>query len=231
MTTIKKLQAEWEDIEHHHSYINELFCELVNADPILKIHRDYIEQKAYGFGERSFWYLWKLILDEIPKGFSFLEIGVYRGSTISLIKLLRPDATVYGVTPLTSEGGYQDCDYAKDIADLHQYFNLDQPNIIKGLSNEPWAIQAVRDLGMRDVIYVDGAHDTETVLQDLANYASLVKIGGYLVMDDCNSEMHMPHGYFQGHQSVTDAKLKWLETQTDFEFVFSVVHISVFRKL
>jgi len=53
-----------------------------------------------------------------------------------------------------------------------------------------------------------------------------------LVVDDCNNDLNFPpQGFFTGIQTVTDAKLKWLETQTDFEFTASCVHISIFRRI
>jgi len=227
--TIPELKSQFQDTEEYHKHINDLFCQLVDNDNTLKQHRDFVEN-GYGFGERAFWWLWKLICDEQKQGFSFLELGVYKSATLSLIKLLRPDATVHGVSPLSSEGGYPDCNYWQCIQDLHGHFNLDMPAIIKGLSNENWIVERVKEMGKWDVIYVDGSHKYSDVLFDLSTYAPLVKSGGYLVMDDANVDLNLWWGAFRGHQEVTDAKLKWLETQTDFEFVCSVVHISVFKK-
>lgn len=224
--TLQELKYNYQDSEAFHQTINEYFSEMVMGD--LDAHRTFVEH-GYGFGERAFWWLWKLICDEHPLGFSFLEIGVYKGATLSLIKLLRPDATVHGVSPLTSEGGYTDSDYRKDVNDIHEHFGLDKPNIIQGLSTEKWVIDAVNDLGKWDIIYVDGGHDYETVLSDLKNYSPMVKVGGYLVMDDANCDRNLPWGYFRGHQSVTDAKLAF--DWSNFEFVASVVHISVWRRI
>lgn len=210
MTELYLLKQEWEDTEGYHSDINYLFTNIVNNNPILKEHRDFVE-KGYGFGERSFWCMWKLLCDEMPEGFSFLEIGCYKGATLSLIKLLRPDATVHGVSPLSTEGNYPESDYKADINYIHEHFGLDKPNIFQGLSTEKWVIYAVNDLGTWDIIYIDGGHDYNTVTSDLTNYSPLVKVGGYLVMDDANCELNMPPGYFRGHQSVTDAKLDWLK--------------------
>ena len=53
-----------------HQRINETFIELVNADPELKAFRDFVEGnndtpvKIFGFGERSFLWMWKLLVDE-----------------------------------------------------------------------------------------------------------------------------------------------------------------------
>jgi hypothetical protein len=224
------LKSHWLDTKESHAHINDLFCQLVDADHNLKTHREFVAN-GYGFGEKSFWWLWKLICDEQEKGFSFLEIGVYKSGTLSLIKLLRPDATVHGVTPLSSEGGYQEHDYWQCIQDLHEYFGLNPPGIIKGLSNEPWVIQAVKDLGKWDVLYVDGDHSFDGCLNDLKNYAPLIKKGGYLLVDDAGHYMNMPHGYFRGHKEVSDALLAYLTTNLDqWEFIANVVHLMCFKR-
>lgn len=228
--TLTDLHTQWQDTPDYHSHVHELFSDLVNQDWKLCDHRDFVE-KGYGFGERSFWWLWKLLCDEQESGFSFLEIGVYKGATLSLVKLLRPDATVHGVTPLSPEGGYGESDYMNDIKTLHEYFGQDIPAIIHGSSHEKWVIQTVRDMGKWDIVYIDGDHSYEGCLADLTDYSPSVRVGGYLVMDDSNTNLDMPWGYFRGHKEVTEAKLTWLKTQTDFEFVCNVVHISVFRRV
>lgn len=221
----------WNDTEFFHKNTNEYFEKCVNESDTLKNHRNFVEKNGYGFGEKSFHYLWKLICEYQNLYFSFLEIGCYKGQILSLIKLLRPDATVHGVSPLSTEGNYPESDYKADVNYIHDHFGLDRPNIFQGLSTEKWVIDAVKDLGSWDIIYIDGGHDYNTVTSDLEIYSPLVKVGGYMVMDDANCELNMPPGYFRGHQSVTDAKLDWLKTQTDFEFMFSVVHISIFRRI
>ena len=42
----------------------------------------------------------------------------------------------------------------------------------------------------------------------------------------------MPFGFFQGIQPVTDAVLEWEQTNIgkDFEFVFNVVHLKVYKR-
>jgi len=80
-----------------------------------------------------------------------------------------------------------------------------------------------------DVVYIDGDHSTEGALNDLNNYSPMVKVGSYLVIDDCCCDLHMPFGYFQGIQSVQDAFDQW--DKTGFEFVFNVVHLRVLRRV
>ena len=53
----------------------------------LRAHRAYFETGKRGFGEPAFHVLWYLLFREFPPE-SFLEIGVYRGQTLSLAALL-----------------------------------------------------------------------------------------------------------------------------------------------
>ena len=224
------LSAKWQDTEAYHKEIHDTFCDNVNKVMPLRAHRDYVESKTWGFGERSFWWLWKIICDELPKNPYLLEIGVFRGATLSVWRMLSKDAFIAGITPLNSNGGYWESNYDADIKTIHDDFGLHQPVIIQAYSNENIATEWAKDKEW-DLIYLDGSHEYEDILFDLNTYSEMIKVGGYLVIDDCNSEMSMPHGYFQGHQQVTDAKLKWLSTGPPFEFICSVKHISLFKRV
>lgn len=232
--SLKDVQDIWKNQLEIHQAINEDFAEKVNATPELKEHRDWVEQNIFGFGERSFHWLHKLIVDEMPNTFSFLEVGVFRGQVLSLYKLLADTqgkkVTRYGVTPLDGSDGHWDSDYAKDIKTIHEQFKL-KPDykIIHGLSTDPEIIREVEGLHI-DVVYIDGGHTFEVVKSDLKHYPQLVKPGGYLIIDDCCNNMAMPFGYFTGIESVTRAVNEWEATQKEFEFLFNLVHIKVYRR-
>jgi|GEM_PF-3601067 len=222
---------DWRDEPDYHKNIHELFIERVNTNEILKAHRDYVEQNIWGFGERSFWWLWKLICEELPESPTMLEVGIFRGATISLWKLLRPDAKCFGVSPLDSTDGHWESDYEADVRKIHDDFELNQPIIFKGLSGDKEIVWAAQERNY-DLIYLDGGHTYEVIANDFLNYAPLVKQGGYLVIDDCNNEMSMPFGFFQGIDDVTNAKIKYMgSTDEGWEFIFSVVHISVYKRV
>src|SRR5688572_12504381 len=75
--------------------------------PSIKAHRRYFQRKRRGFGEDAFHTMWFLLLQEFrPR--NFLEIGVYRGQTLSLIALLARHfgfvCEVHGISPFSSAG-------------------------------------------------------------------------------------------------------------------------------
>jgi hypothetical protein len=209
----------------NHLELHNYYCQKTNEVPELKALRDFVEQKAFGFGERSFYWMWKLIVDELPDHFSLLEIGVFRGQTLALVQMLAQLAgktcSVYGVTPLDTTDGHWESDYKSDIHFLHNYFALNQPTIIEGLSTEPEIIEAVKVLKSFDVVYIDGGHTYDVAKSDIINYAPLAK--QYLVIDDCCNDLDIPFGMFPGIQSVTDAVIDTIETPHSY----SVVHNKV----
>lgn len=228
--TLHDLKSEWQDNEAFHKTVHEYFVDQVNATPALDTHRTYVETRIFGMGERSFWWLWKLILEELPEQPKLLEIGVFKSATLSLWKLLREDAQVFGVTPLDGRGtGWTEDDYWAHIQKIHTDFDLEFPTLFIGGSEEKEMVNAAYDESPYDVVYVDGDHSESGALLDLQNYAPMVKLGGWLVIDDCCCDMNMEFGYFQGIQSVQDAFDKW--DKTGFEFVCNVVHLRVMRRV
>lgn len=236
-STLKDLQDAWLDTPEVHKDINETFAELVNASPSLKAHRDFVEQNVFGFGERSFQWMWNLIVKEMPESFTFLEIGVFKGQILSLIELLanqqQKKAKRYGVTPLSSEGGVWESDYAKDLITMHDAFKLDKGfTILNGLSEDPEIIKQASKLKL-DIFYCDGGHEERHVRNDIDNYAKLVKPGGFMVIDDCCNTFHMPFGYFQGIDSVSRVVDELLPTHAgsnEWDFIASVVHNRIYRR-
>lgn len=228
MNSIKEVQSIWQDTPETHKLINETFTEKVNADPKLKAYRDWIEEKIFGFGERSFLWMWKLLIDEIPAP-EFLEIGVFRGQILGLIRLLSPKASITGITPLDNTGGHWESDYAADIKLLHTAFKLKQPKIIKGLSDDD---EVLTEAGKKeyDIIYIDGGHSYEVARHDIYRYSSFVKVGGYLVIDDAGNKFNMPDGYFKGIEAVSKAVDELLPNEY-YEEVFNVMHNRVFKRI
>lgn len=230
----------WSDTPDWHIKMKEVFEKEVNKDDDLKRLRDWVEQNIWGFGERSFYYMWKLIIDEMPREFNFLEIGVFRGQVLALVKMLagkqRKIPDVVGISPLSNKGGYWDSDYKEDVKRIHDKYALGNDYLIyKKESNDPETVKAINEYHSPfDLVYIDGGHEYETVLEDMKNYLPALKIGGYLVMDDCADRFDLPDGYFRGHKEVSKAVDEVLPPGTEnsnYEHLFNIIHNRIWRKL
>ncbi len=237
--TLTDYATQWKDTPEYHHDIHEAFCEFVKSDDSLYVHRRWVEGNHFGFGEMSFHWMWKLIVDEMPEVFSFCEIGVFRGQVLSLIKLLAErtgrKAYRYGVGPMSPIGIGWDSDYFEDVRIIHDYFDLATDyTIIHGLSENHLVIEETKSYAKFDILFVDGGHEYETVVSDLCYYTDMVKVGGYLVIDDACCNLNFPpSGYFTGIEPVTRAVLEWEQTELgkQFKFVFNVVHDKIYRRI
>lgn len=176
-----------------------------NLPEEIQKHRKYFLDK--GFGEDAFHAMWYYLFDTYrPK--NVLEIGVFRGQTISLFNLLGKTFNyspyVLGISPLTdandSVSTYDKLDYAKDIATHYEYFNLGTPNLLKEYSEKKIARETIKSKKW-DLIYIDGNHDWPNVLVDYCNCAEALSDAGIIVFDD--SSLHEnydpPPNAFKGH--------------------------------
>lgn len=234
--TLGELQSEWRDNPETHKRIHESFVHLVNDNPDLNLHRTFVEQNIFGFGERSFHWMWNLIVKEMPTQFTFLEIGVFKGQVLTLMQILatmyEKKVKRYGITPLSTEGGVWESDYKRDIEFFHEQFGMKKDyTILQGLSEDPEIIKQAQNI-KTDILFIDGGHEERHVINDIEHYAHLVKPGGYLIFDDACNSFQMPFGYFQGIQAVTkvvDERLPITGTE-EWEFIASVVHNRIYKR-
>lgn len=238
MQNLVELQHNWTDTEEFHKAVKEQFDSLVNNEPKLKAHRDWVEANIFGFGERCFLWMWWLIIKEMPQEFSFMEIGVFRGQILSLVRLIADmqgkKVTRYGVTPMDSSGDNWESDYPADIALMHDTFNLEKDyHILHGSSMLPSIIEQAQKMKV-DILYIDGEHTEEAVESDTKHYMPVLNSNGFLVMDDACRDMKMPFGYFQGIDACTKATLKVMTPLVDagdYKFVGNVVHNRIYQKV
>jgi SAM-dependent methyltransferase len=237
-------EGEYRDTSDDHRRVVETFKALTDTVPWLKEHRDFVEKHVYGFGERSFHWMWKLLVDQMPHTFDFLEVGVYKGQIPSLVRLISDHqsktAQITGVTPLSSFSGvtgkeakFPDEDYMQHIKNLHAQFHIpfSEGQIIKGDSTDPEIQEQARKRGPFDIVFVDGCHEYDFVVKDLKVYGEMVKPGGYLVVDDSSNFLHLYWGAFPGIEDVSRAVRDVIETDPKWKQVFVVMHDRVFRKI
>lgn len=109
--TLKDFVNSYQNTEEENDYLWELFKNKVDEIEFLKTHRDDIENRFAGFGDRSFHYMWYILLEDLSlqdKKINCLEIGVYKGQVVSLWALLKRkfnlNISITGITPL--DGNY-----------------------------------------------------------------------------------------------------------------------------
>ncbi|MEO7933694.1 MAG: class I SAM-dependent methyltransferase [Chthoniobacterales bacterium] len=204
----------------------------------IRAHRRYFNAEQRGFGEEAFHVMWWMLFREFrPR--HFLEIGVYRGQTLSLAALLQRklgiEGSVTGISPFTSSGDAvsqyrKDLDYRADTLANFVHFNLTPPNLVKAYSTDPAALEAIGN-GAWDCIYIDGNHDYEVALADLLACSRALQPGGILVLDDSGlSTSYLPPAFATGGHPGPSQVASEIEPK-EFEEILQVGHNRVFRKL
>jgi hypothetical protein len=221
----------------------------------LRRHREYIEQNnrrglLMGHGDRSVQYLFSLLVEQMPPGFRFLEIGVYKGQICSLMQLLADvsgrSATIIGITPLfdpiTDMGtGQKQYDRTPYIEMMYRDLGLTMNNtgIIDGLSQDPRVYGVATETAPYDILYIDGDHSYDATASDILMYKELLKPGGFLVIDDANTfknfpripdPVHQAAVLWTGEEAVSRAVRDHLETDDSFLELLSCMHVRLFYK-
>jgi hypothetical protein len=129
---------------------------------------------------------------------------------------------------LGSANLYEDGDHLDSVHRIFAQFGLSDESIkfLRGYSQDEHTQQQL-PRRLFDVIYIDGGHRYEQVVQDLKYYSLLVAAGGYLVLDDasCNQPGSK---FWKGHESVSRAAEDW--GAPGFTNVLNVGHNRVFRR-
>lgn len=235
--TIKEVE-EYYKLNHsqkHHILYNQ-FYENTQRHPSFLKHL----QSTEGYGESPFSWNWNIIVKEMPEEFKFIEIGVYKGRILSLIQLISNEQNkkckIYGVTPLDNIGdkysGYDNDNYYDAIKRGYEKMGLTMENtkIIHGLSQDKKVLKEVSENGLYDILFIDGSHDYEVVIEDIIEYIPMLKKGGFLVMDDSSLYIDNPGGIFKGHSDVGRAIIDILDKDDRMEELYAIGHNRVWRK-
>ena len=160
-------------------------------DPVLVEHRRYFQEERRGFGEDAFHVMWWMLFQRFHFR-NYLEIGVYRGQTLSLASLLQSQHglvnRVTGISPFLPSGDAvstycQDIHYLEDTQKNFRHFALPEPELIRAYSTDTEAVAHIRSRKW-DAIYIDGNHDYEVARQDWDHCSAAVAVGGIIVLDD-----------------------------------------------
>lgn len=157
----------------------------------LKMHRRYFLQDQRGFGEDAFHVMWWMLFCKLRPE-HFLEIGVYRGQTISLAALLHRmlsiTGSVTGISPFSPVGDsvsrYKThLDYLQDTQLNFRAFDLPAPELLRAFSTDRVATERIKHATW-DAIYIDGNHDYAVAKADWSTCSASVRVGGIVVLDD-----------------------------------------------
>jgi hypothetical protein len=204
-------------------------------------HRAYFHNvpgKRRGFGEDAFHVMWHLLFQEF-KPANFLEIGVFRGQTLSLAAVCARMSghlcDVHGISPFTAAGDAvskyrQDIDYYQDTLANFDHFRLPHPELLKAYSTDPIALELIASRKW-DMIYIDGNHDYEVVEKDWEACSKGLKPGGLIVLDDAGltTVFHPPSfAATRGHPG--PSRVAQEINRSQFRELLQVGHNRVFQK-
>ena len=204
----------------------------------LREHRAYFETDGRGYGEKAFHVMWFLLFREFsPK--SFLEIGVFRGQTLSLAALLarqfQPGCFTQGISPFSPAGDAvskyrRDVDYYEDTLKNCAHFSLPAPALLKAYSTDEAArkLVASRDWS---VVYIDGNHDYEVARADWDLCAAHLQPGGLIVLDDSGLTTNYVPPIFATGGHPGPSRLAQEVDRTRFREILQVGHNRVFQKI
>jgi hypothetical protein len=253
--------SEYKNVASHNDAVYEEFERRANEIGFLKEHRDWVEANAWGFGLRSFHYMWLLIIDYIQRTWpglnNLLEIGVYKGQVLSLWALcsakLGAPTDLYAISPFSGSvpqsralrrlktlfspryrrlfkeaNAYPDRDYLADCATIFNRFDLpfEAVHTIRGSSLDSTVHAQVAQTTF-SVVYIDGDHRYAAVQSDIRRYATRLRSGGLLVMDD--SACELPGTFPKGLIQVSRAAQ--IIPSLGFQNVLNVAHNRIYVRL
>ena len=253
--TFQGLVDAYEDTLEFHTAVRDEFYQRIMDDSELFTLRKWILANKHGYGETQFYWMWNLIVKELPQNFKFLEIGVYRGQIPCLATLLARrygiSGTMYGVTTLSTIG-FGDThpgnpDFANDIAKTFDFAKQPTNNfkLIHGNSMDEDVIYTTSLESPFDLVYIDGGHEYDTVISDIKHYAEMIEVGGLLVIDDASCNLNLPlaaneHSYrfvernehwSKGLEEVTQAVEDTAAKDDKFKELFAIGHNRVWRRI
>ena len=204
----------------------------------LREHRAYFSAGRRGFGEDAFHTMWALLFERF-KFHTYLEIGVYRGQTLSLAALLQRRGglagNIAGISPFEAVGDsvsnyLRGVDYHTDTLANFEHFSLPSPILLKAYSTDDRARDFIRSEPW-DCIYIDGNHDYEIVRADWEASAAGVRPGGVIVLDDSalGTAFAAPAFASSGHPG--PSRLAGEIDPARFREILRVGHNRVFQRL
>lgn len=149
---------------------------------------DHIKENMEGNTfHQHFHILWDIRNQMDLKEATYLEIGAFCGASTALMSMSPKKTNIISL----------DVDDSKEeiISSNIQKFGLEHNTFqfIAGDSKSKQTIDVVKSLvnGV-DILYIDGDHSYNAVIEDFLNYKEFVNKGGYIIFDDYNDWEYCP---------------------------------------
>ncbi|HVU27883.1 MAG TPA: class I SAM-dependent methyltransferase [Verrucomicrobiae bacterium] len=201
-------------------------------------HRDYFKRQRRGFGEDAFHVMWFVLFREFHP-INFLEIGVFRGQTLSLAAMLSRqfnlNCFVQGISPFSPAGDavshYRaNVNYYDDTLKNFARFSLPAPALLKAYSTDASARALIASRSW-SVIYIDGNHDYEIARQDWGTCSQNLQKDGIIVLDDAALATAYRPPLFATGGHPGPSRLAQEINQDQFREILHVGHNRVFQKV
>lgn len=154
----------------------------------------------------------------------YMEIGSYCGASASLM-LQHPDRThVICIDPLNLpknrfNGTKDQYNTLKDNLDKYKEGTKSEYTIYKNFSNDKELLQKLKDNNTKvDLLFIDGDHRYNGVINDFWNYHEFVNPGGFIVFDDYLDHKYCP----QVKRAVDDIVKTIQEKNLPYEIIGSL---------
>jgi predicted O-methyltransferase YrrM len=131
------------------------------------------------------------ILEYIPKGGTLLEIGTYHGFTIAYMALERPDVQFTSIDPFPSARVNKATDqYPIGNKKIWMQNHRKNNHLVVCDLEKYCEMFTAEALPKFDVVFVDGNHYYDYVLEDLKNSIRVVKPNGFIAVHDYGKISH-----------------------------------------
>lgn len=134
--------------------------------------------------------VWFSFLPRIDKPIRYLEIGAFYGANLLSVAssyAKHPDSILIAVDPWTDYSEYpeykgqQESIYDTFQSNISNSEDKDKIVVKRGYSHQ--VVPTFEDNSF-DIIYIDGNHEPEYVLEDAVIAFRKLKVGGYMIFDD-----------------------------------------------
>ena len=122
-----------------------------------------------------------------PQPINYVEIGCYAGGSACLM-LQRPNTNVISIDlghPISPDIVKRNVSKFNKLGNSYTY--------LQGNSQTTEMVNRLTDVVDNiDILFIDGDHSYQGVMNDFSLYHNLVKPGGYVIFDDYNDYEHSP---------------------------------------